>query len=86
MTDTNGDDIQRREWEQKIYKECDEEDRRAMNGQMTDTQARMAKHLIVSVNDEGEHEIIFVTNNVYELMKRWSSFAGVGAIYKIGWK
>lgn len=41
------------------------------------------KYLIVSIDEEGEHEVIFVTDDREELMKRWMAFAGHGAIYEV---
>ena len=41
----------------------------------------VAKYLIVSVNEDGEHEIIFCTDDRAELMKRWMAFVGHGALY-----
>ena len=41
----------------------------------------LAKYVIVSINEDGEREIIFVTNDETELAKRWLAFAGSGAIY-----
>ena len=41
-----------------------------------------ATYLIVSINEDGEHEIIFVTNDKKELTSRWLAFAGNGAIYE----
>ena len=43
---------------------------------------KRAKYLIVGINEEGEHEIIFVTDDKEELMKRWMAFVGTGAIYE----
>jgi hypothetical protein len=40
-----------------------------------------ATYLIVSVNEEGEHEIIFVTSDRAELTRRWLAFSGNGSIY-----
>jgi hypothetical protein len=45
--------------------------------------ASVSKYLIVSVNEDGEHEIIFVTSSYKELMRRWVAFAGSGAIYTV---
>ena len=35
-----------------------------------------AKYLLVTVNDEGEHEIVFVTSDLRELNLRWLAYAG----------
>jgi len=50
---------------------------------VSDVNTSVSKYLIVSVNEEGEHEIIFVTNDYEELISRWIAFAGTGAIYTV---
>lgn len=44
---------------------------------------KRAKYLIVSVNEDGEHGIIFTTNYWDELIRRWRAYAGDGGIYRL---
>ena len=41
-----------------------------------------AKYLIVTVNEDGEHEIIFVTSDRESLIKRISAYSGRYKIYE----
>ena len=47
----------------------------------TSTENSAAKYLIVSANGQGGHQIIFVTDNLTEMLERWMSFDGSGAAY-----
>ena len=45
---------------------------------------KIAKYLLVSVNEDGEHEIVFVTTSgLAEFDQRVHSFVGRGGVYKL---
>ena len=45
------------------------------------SESRPARYILVSINDDGEREIIFVSNDLDEITRWFGAFTGNGAIY-----
>lgn len=54
-----------------------------MSRQPTEEYQKPSKYLLVSVNEDGEHEIQFVTSDPFKVNDRFSAMRGPCAIYEL---